>query len=134
MSDPVDRARLADGSLAVDVELDQSSTSDASQERADDADRSAGIDSESHIRGPATEDPHPHEGSFAAGQALGEHHPERLGERGSFAMGQAQSKHHHQGNFAEGQQAADLNPQRLEFRGDFAAGQRSVGFRPSARR
>lgn len=31
---------------------------------------------------------HRHEGSFAVGQEMLEHHPERLGEKGDFAAGE----------------------------------------------
>jgi hypothetical protein len=67
---------------------------------------------------------HRHEGSFAAGQALIEHHAEFLSEKGSFASGEALRLQAHQGTFAEGQEHADPHPEVLENRGGFAAGQR----------
>lgn len=55
-----------------------------------------------------------HEGSFAVGQALVEHHPERLGEKGDFASGVELQRDSHQGTFAEGQEQADPHPELLE--------------------
>jgi len=75
--------------------------------------------------------PHRHEGSFAAGQELIEHHPEQLGAKGDFATGEELRQHIHQGTFAEGQERADPHPELLENRGGFAAGQRKLtGIRP----
>lgn len=69
---------------------------------------------------------HRHEGTFAAGQELTEHHPEFLSEKGSFASGTALRLRAHQGTFAEGQGHVDPHPEVLENRGGFAAGQRKV--------
>jgi hypothetical protein len=69
---------------------------------------------------------HRHEGSFAAGQEVAEHHPELLSERGSFASGEELRLQAHQGTFAEGQEQADPHPEVLENRGGFAAGQRKL--------
>jgi hypothetical protein len=75
--------------------------------------------------------PHRHEGSFAAGQELIEHHPEQPGAKGDFATGEELRQHTHQGTFAEGQERADPHPELLENRGGFAAGQRKLtGIRP----
>ncbi|MGH9206278.1 MAG: hypothetical protein ACRD1G_06940 [Acidimicrobiales bacterium] len=68
---------------------------------------------------------HRHEGSFAAGQALMEHHPEFPTDKGSFATGEARRIQTHQGTYAEGQERADPHPEVLENRGGFAAGQRT---------
>jgi hypothetical protein len=74
---------------------------------------------------------HKHEGSFAAGQELIEHHPERPGEKADFAAGEELQEHTHQSTFAEGQEQADPHPELLENRGGFAAGQRKLtGIRP----
>jgi len=74
---------------------------------------------------------HRHEGSFAAGQELAQHHPELLSEKGSFASGEELRLQAHQGTFAEGQEQADPHPEVLENRGGFAAGQRKLtGIRP----
>ena len=67
-----------------------------------------------------------HEGSFAVGQAMMEHHPELLREKGGFASGQAPCVQSHQGTFAEGQEGVDPHPEVLENRGGFAAGQRRL--------
>ena len=69
---------------------------------------------------------HRNERSFAVGQAMMEHHPELLSEKGSFASGQAQRVQPHQGTFAEGQEGADPHPEVLENRGGFAADQRRL--------
>jgi hypothetical protein len=74
---------------------------------------------------------HRHEGSFAAGQELIEHHPERPGAKGDFATGEELQQHSHQGTFGEGQEQADPHPELLENTGGFAAGQRELtGIRP----
>lgn len=67
-----------------------------------------------------------HEGSFAAGQELTEHHPELLREKGNFASGEELRVQAHQGTFAAGQERADPHPEVLENRGGFAAGQRRL--------
>ncbi len=69
---------------------------------------------------------HRHEGTFAAGQELTQHHPEFLSEKGSFASGEELRLQAHQGTFAEGQAHVDAHPEVLENRGGFAAGQRKV--------
>ena len=69
---------------------------------------------------------HRHEGSFAAGQAVMEHHPELLSGKGSFASGTTLRVQAHQGTFGEGQERADPHPEVLENRGGFAAGQRTA--------
>jgi hypothetical protein len=77
---------------------------------------------------------HRHEGSFAAGQDLTQHHPELLSGKGSFASGEELRLQAHQGTFAEGQDQADPHPEVLENRGGFAAGQRKLtGIRPDQR-
>jgi hypothetical protein len=67
---------------------------------------------------------HRHEGNFAVGQELTEHHAELLDQKGSFASGVALKLQAHQGTFAEGQEHEDPHPEVLENRGGFAAGQR----------
>ena len=69
---------------------------------------------------------HRHEGSFAAGQELTQHHPELMSEKGSFASGEALRLQAHQGTFAEGQEQVDPHPEVLENRAGFAAGQRTL--------
>jgi hypothetical protein len=77
---------------------------------------------------------HRHEGSFAAGQELTQHHPELMSEKGSFASGEELRLQAHQGIFAEGQDHVDPHPEVLENRGGFAAGQRKLtGIRPDQR-
>jgi hypothetical protein len=68
--------------------------------------------------------PHRHEGSFAAGQEVSQHHPEVLSAKGNFAAGETLRIQAHQGTYAEGQEHADPHPEVLENRGGFAAGQR----------
>jgi hypothetical protein len=70
--------------------------------------------------------PHRHEGSYAAGQELIEHHPEQPRAKGDFATGEELRQPTHQGTFAEGQEQADPHPELLENRGGFAAGQRKL--------
>jgi len=74
---------------------------------------------------------HKHEGTFAAGQEITEHHPERPGARGHFASGMELLRYMHQGTFAEGQEQADPHPELIENRLGFAAGQRKIKFIPS---
>jgi hypothetical protein len=69
---------------------------------------------------------HRHEGNFAVGQELTEHHAELLAEKGNFASGVAVRLEDHQGTFAEGQEHMDPHPEVLEHRGGFAAGQRKA--------
>jgi hypothetical protein len=69
---------------------------------------------------------HRHEGSFAAGQELTQHHPELMSEKGSFASGEELRLQAHQGTFAEGQELVDPHPEVLENRAGFAAGQRTL--------
>jgi hypothetical protein len=69
---------------------------------------------------------HRHEGSFAAGQELTQHHPEVMSEKGSFASGEGLRLQAHQGTFAEGQEQVDPHPEVLENRAGFAAGQRTL--------
>jgi hypothetical protein len=69
---------------------------------------------------------HRHEGNFAVGQELAEHHAELLAEKGNFASGVAVRLEDHQGTFAEGQEHMDPHPEVLEHRGGFAAGQRKA--------
>lgn len=74
---------------------------------------------------------HKHEGTFAAGQEITEHHPERIGERGDFASGMELLQYRRQGTFAEGQERSDPHPELIETRLGFAAGQRTITFVPS---
>ena len=74
---------------------------------------------------------HKHEGTFAAGQEINEHHPERAGEKGDFASRMQLQRYTHQGTYAEGQEDADPHPEVIENRLGFAAGQRTIRFTPS---
>ena len=74
---------------------------------------------------------HKHEGTYAAGQEITGHHPERAGKRGDFASSMGLLRDTHQGTFAEGQERVDPHPELIENRLGFAAGQRTIRFIPS---
>jgi hypothetical protein len=74
---------------------------------------------------------HKHEGTFAVGQEISEHHPELAGARGDFASGMEGARYTHQGTFAEGLEHEDPHPELIENRLGFAAGQRTIRFTPS---
>jgi hypothetical protein len=76
---------------------------------------------------------HKHEGTFAVGQEISEHHPELAGERGDFASGMERVRYVRHGTFAAGQEHADPHPELIENRLGFAAGQRTIRFIPSYR-
>ena len=63
-----------------------------------------------------------HQGTFAEGQAVEEHHPEDEPD-GEFARGQQRRKHEHESDFAEGQAETERHPE-TEKPGDFAEGLR----------
>jgi hypothetical protein len=76
---------------------------------------------EQKAEGVPEEHEHGHQGSFATGQEVTEHHPEREEEEGDFATGEELAKDTHEGSFAEGQETTEHHPELRK--GDFAEGQ-----------